>query len=368
MSTRKHQFILCTAGHIDHGKTAVVRSLTGTDTDRLPEEQQRGMTIDIGFARLQLDGFELGIVDVPGHERFIRNMIAGASGMDLAMLVVAADDSVMPQTREHLEILRLLAIEKGLIVVTKCDVVNKQFLELVDKEVRELVSGTFLKSAPIVHTSAITGRGIDEVRTVLERLCRYMESCPTGGLFRMAVDRCFVVQGQGTVVTGSVVSGSMRVGGEVQWLPPSKILRVRRLESHGTEVEQIERGQRAAIHLQGVHHSEIVRGHELATPGFLRPTRLVTARLRLSNTIPRPLKHRASLRIHIGTAERPATVSLLATDALSAGQTGLVQLHLHEPVVAACGQPFVARSLSPVMTWGGPHPRAMCGQDCAAKR
>ena len=353
MSTQTHQFILGTAGHIDHGKTALVRALTGTDTDRLPEEKRRGMTIDLGFAPLHVDGFDLGIVDVPGHERFIRNMVAGASANDLAMLVVAADDSVMPQTREHLEILRLLDIDQGVIVVTKCDLVTDEFLELVDQEVRELVSGTFLELAPVVHASAVTRRGIDELRTVLAQLCRRVESRPAGDLFRMAVDRCFVVQGRGTVVTGSVVSGSVRVGDEVHWLPPGKTVRVRHLESHGTHVDQVERGQRAAIHLHGVHHSEIVRGHELATPGFLQPTRLVTARLRLSRTIPRPLKNRATLRVHIGTAECAATVSLLTANEMTGGETGVVQLHMNGLVVAACGQPFVVRTLSPVVTLGG---------------
>ena len=347
--------ILGTAGHIDHGKTALVRALTGIDTDRLPEEKQRGMTIDIGFAALKLDGFDLGIVDVPGHEKFIRNMVAGAAGSDLAMLVVAADDSVMPQTREHLEILQLLNVRHGAIVITKCDLVAEDFLDLVDAEVCELVAGTFLEDAPLVHTSATTGAGIDRLRTVLKELCARVEAHDPGGMFRMAVDRSFAIQGQGTVVTGSVTCGTLRVGDQVQWLPKDEPLRVRSLESHDEQVDRVERGQRAAVGLHGVHHRQIVRGDELATPGLLQPSHVLTVHLRAAAASPWPIRHRGTLRIHLGTAERAARLSLLSANQLRPAEAGTAQLHLEEPVVACYGQPFVARSLSPAVTLGGGH-------------
>ncbi len=348
--------ILGTAGHIDHGKTALVRALTGIDTDRLPEEKERGITIDIGFARLELGEFELGIVDVPGHERFIRNMLAGAAGIDLAMLVVAADDSVMPQTREHLEILQLLGIEHGLVAITKCDLAaDEAWLELVEEEVRELVAGTFLASAPIVRTSATTGKGLAELRQQLAELCRHVQRREERELFRMAVDRSFAMPGHGTVVTGSVWSGTLSVGDELEWLPACKRVRVRGLQSHGRPVERVERGQRAAINLAGVHHRWIERGHELAAPGLLRPATVLTARLYVLPSSPWPVKHRARLRFHVGTAERIATVSLLRADRLRPGQSGLAQLFLSEPATAAWGQPFVVRSESPMLTLGGGH-------------
>ena len=353
-STALKTLILGTAGHIDHGKTALVRALTGVDTDRLPQEKQRGITIDIGFARLDLGDFELGIVDVPGHERFVRNMLAGATGNDLVMLVVAADDSVMPQTREHLEILSLLDVHHGLVVITKCDLVEDDFLQLVEQEIGELVEPTFLKDAPIVRTSATTGQGIDELKSKLTEICRQVESAPLGDLFRLAVDRSFTLQGQGTVVTGSVASGRLSVGDAVEWLPAGKtLLKVRTLELHGMAVESVQRGQRAAIGLAGVHHRQIMRGHELATPGYLKPTRLVTARLTVSDSCPWPVRHRRRLRVHIGTGQSVATMAMLSGSALNRGQSAAVQLFMAEPVAAACGQPLVVRSLSPVVTLGG---------------
>src|SRR6516162_697849 len=219
--------ILGTAGHIDHGKTSLVKALTGIDCDRLPEEKARGITIDIGFAALDLGDYRLGIVDVPGHERFIKNMLAGATGIDLAVLVVAADDSVMPQTREHLEILRLLGLRHGLMALTKCDTVDETTREVVEMEVRELVHGSFLENAPIVRTSAITGEGISELKAAIAEICRHMEERTGKEWFRMAIDRSFIVQGHGTVVTGSVTSGSVRVGEEMEWLPRGEKVRVR---------------------------------------------------------------------------------------------------------------------------------------------
>ena len=259
--------ILGTAGHIDHGKTSLVKALTGIDCDRLPEEKARGITIDIGFARLDLGDYRLGIVDVPGHERFVKNMLAGATGIDLALLVVAADDSVMPQTREHLEILRLLGLRHGLIALTKCDTVDETTREVVELEVRELVQGSFLEHAPILRTSAHTGEGIPELKAAIADICRKVEERTGKEWFRMAIDRSFVVQGHGTVVTGSVTSGSLKVGDEVEWQPRGERVRVRSLQNHDQPVEEVHRGMRAAVNLAGIHHEDVVRGQEIATPG-----------------------------------------------------------------------------------------------------
>ncbi len=346
-------YILGTAGHIDHGKTSLVRALTGIDTDRLPEEKKRGITIDIGFARLDLGDVRLGIVDVPGHERFIKNMVAGASGVDIALLVVAADDSIMPQTREHLEILQLLGLRHGAVALTKADLVDEGWLELVREEVAEFVRGTFLEGAPIVVTSAATGRGLEELKEVLRRLCQQLEVDRPQEFFRMAIDRSFPVQGYGTVVTGSVWSGALRVGEEVEWLPAGRVLRVRSLQNHEESVEAVYRGQRAAVNLGGVHHTEIARGHEIATPGLLRPSQLLTVELRVLKSSPLPVRHRKRIRLHIGTAEVLVVVSLLDRAELRPGEVGLAQLYATEPVTATWGQPFVVRAESPLVTVGG---------------
>ena len=347
------QVILGTAGHIDHGKTALVEALTGTDTDRLPEEQRRGMTIDIGFAQLEAGGFHIGVVDVPGHERFIRNMVAGASGIDLALLVVAADDSVMPQTREHLDILKLLGLRHGLVAITKCDLAGPDHLELVREEIAELTAGSFLDQAPVIHTSAATGEGLDDLRSALAEVAAAAGERQAGSLFRMAVDRSFVMSGQGTVVTGSVGGGVLRVGDEVEWLPAGKIVRVRSLEAHGRRTECVRRAQRAAIGLAGVHHKEIARGHELATPGYLKPATLLTVRLQVRRDSPLPIKHRSRVRLHIGAAEIIATVSLLSGTSAVPGESADAQLFLAGPATASCGQPFILRSVSPLATLGG---------------
>jgi len=260
--------ILGTAGHIDHGKTSLVKALTGIDCDRLPEEKSRGITIDIGFATLDLGDFRLGIVDVPGHERFIKNMLAGATGVDLAVLVVAADDSVMPQTREHLEILKLLGLRAGVIAVTKCDVSDDATLEVVELEIRDLVHGSFLAEAPVVRVSALKGLGLEELKTAIRAACRMVGERGAADWFRMPIDRSFIVQGHGTVVTGSVLSGRLRVGDEVEWLPSGAKVRVRSLQNHDRAVDEVHRGMRAAINLAGVEQGDVVRGQELATPAF----------------------------------------------------------------------------------------------------
>lgn len=365
--------ILGTAGHIDHGKTSLVKALTGIDCDRLPEEKARGITIDIGFATLEVDGFRLGIVDVPGHERFIKNMLAGATGIDLAVLVIAADDSIMPQTREHLEILRLLGLRHGLIALTKCDLVDETTREVVELEIRDLVQGSFLEKAPIIRTSAHTGEGIPELKAAITAACREAvasgqlpvaspatgDQLPTANcqlptaFFRLAIDRSFIVQGHGTVVTGSVTSGSIHVGDELEWLPRGEKVRVRSLQNHDQPVEEVHRGQRAALNLAGVHHEQVARGQEVATPGYLMPSRVLTVRLHCLRDVKRPIKHRASVRFHVGTAEIMGTVSLLDCDMIEPGGWGLAQVFLEEPATATWGQPFVIRGPSATYTLGG---------------
>jgi selenocysteine-specific elongation factor len=346
--------ILGTAGHIDHGKTSLVRALTGVDTDRLPEEKKRGITIDIGFARLDLGDFEVGVVDVPGHEKFIKNMLAGATGIDLAMLLVAADDSVMPQTREHLEILQLLGLRHGLVVISKIDLAQDEtWLELIEEEVRGLVAGTFLENAAVVRTAATRGQGIDELKEAIRQVCAGIETHRAGEYFRMAVDRSFAVAGHGTVVTGSIWSGTVRVGDEVEQMPTGARLRVRSIQNHDRPSDSAERGMRAAINLTGVHHSEIIRGHEIATPEYLKPSQVFSTRLHVLPSSPWPVKHRSRVRVHIGTAELLASVSLLEGNTLERGQWGKAQLYLSEPAVATWGQPFVVRSESPMLTLGG---------------
>ncbi len=349
--------ILGTAGHIDHGKTSLIKALTGIDTDRLPEEKKRGITIELGFAELAVGEFRLGIVDVPGHERFVRNMLAGATGMDLAMLVVAADDSVKPQTREHFEILRILDLPAGVIALTKCDLADPEWVELVEAEIRELVRGSFLEQAPVVRTSTVSGEGIPQLRSALrsaaEIAARRRGNAAQGAPFRMAVDRTFTVAGHGTVVTGSVQSGAARMGDQLVIEPGGMTVRVRGLQNHDRAVDTVHRGQRAAINLAGIHHDQLQRGHELTTSQYLVPSKLMTVQLQLLRDAPRPLKHRARIRFHVGTAQLLAVVSLLSDEALVPGTSGYAQLYLEAPAVATWGQPFIVRSQSPVMTLGG---------------
>lgn len=356
--------ILGTAGHIDHGKSSLIRALTGTDPDRLPEEKKRGITIELGFAELCLDDYRFGIVDVPGHERFIRNMLAGASGMDVAMLVVAADDSIKPQTREHLDILKMLNLQTGVIAITKCDLAEPDWLELVKEEVRELVKGSFLESAPIVEVSSKTGQNLDQLKAALidaanqtdPELAESQNLAP----FRMAIDRVFTIAGHGTVVTGSVISGTTKLGDDLLLQPGAHEVRVRGLQNHDRSVDQVHRGQRAAINLTGIHHGEIKRGQELCAPGYLKASDLLSVRVTL---LPdgKAVKDRQRVRAHIGTEEIPATIRLLETKQLTPGETGLAQLFLRHQSVASWHQPFVLRDDSETFTLGGGvviHPNA----------
>ncbi|HEU5115658.1 MAG TPA: selenocysteine-specific translation elongation factor, partial [Isosphaeraceae bacterium] len=348
------ELVVGTAGHIDHGKTALVQALTGVNTDRLPAEKLRGISIDLGFAALKLGQHALSLVDVPGHERFIRNMLAGASGIDLALLVVAADDSVMPQTREHLELLSLLGLSSGIVALTKCDLADPAWLDLVEQEVRDLIAGTFLQSAPIIRTSSVSRLGIDRLREGLVEVCDRLQSRPDPGPFRMAIDRAFSIPGHGTVVTGSVLSGTLSVGEEVEWWPSGRRLKIRGLHQHDQKVERVGRGARAGVNLAGLSLQEVERGQEIAQPGYLVPTRRLSVEVRASepNDVSRPLRHRGRYRLHLGTSEVGATLGILEPDGDPLAPI-LAQLSLDRPVVAVSGQPFVLRQFSPAATVGG---------------
>ena len=349
--------ILGTAGHIDHGKTSLIGALTGTNTDRLPEEKKRGITIELGYAHLDLPPFRMGIVDVPGHEKFVRQMLAGATGMDVVMLVIAGDDSIKQQTTEHLDILRMLNLPAGVIALTKCDLCDPDWLELVEDEIRQLVSDTFLRDSPIIRTSSKTGEGIDQLKAALVEAAEKVAATDRATLgqapFRMAIDRSFSIVGHGTVVTGSVNSGQVAVGDQIVIQPGNIEVRVRGIQNHDSASESVSRGQRAAINLAGVHHTEIGRGHELGSLGHLVPSRLMTVELSMLGSTHRKLKDRTRVRFHVGTAELFANVRLLDCDRLEPGQTAFAQLYLNEAVVAVWNQPFVIRMESPVETIGG---------------
>ena len=345
--------VIGTAGHIDHGKTQLVKALTGIDTDRLREEKERGITIDLGFAHLDLSpDLRVSIVDVPGHERFVKNMVAGASGIDLVLMVIAADEGVMPQTREHLAICRFLGVERGLVALTKVDLVDGDWLEMVTSDVREFLKGSFLEGAPIVATSAVTGQGLEELARELEALCHGVPERSPGITFRMPVDRVFTIRGFGTVVTGTVHSGRAGVGDTLEVLPRGLSVRVRGLQVHGRDVEEVGPGDRAAMNLAGVGKEELERGDVLVSPGAFVPSEFVDASLSLLPRA-RPLKNWARVRFHWGTAETMGRVKLLDREVLNPGEETLVRIHLEEPVVVAPGDPLVVRSFSPVETIGG---------------
>jgi len=349
----KH-LILGTAGHIDHGKTSLVKALTGIDTDRLKEEKARGITIELGFAHLELPGdLRFGIVDVPGHERFVRTMVAGVGGMDLVLLVVAADEGIMPQTREHLEICTLLGVKRGIVVLTKKDMVDPDWLDLVTEEVRDYLSESFLAKAPIIAVSSRTGDGIPGLKQELTRLAGEIEQKRVDAPFRLPVDRVFTVTGFGTVVTGTLLSGSVSVGDEVEVLPAGKPCRVRGVQSFGSKVEKGGAGERLAVNLQGVDHTEVERGDVVVPKGLYRPTSAVDVRLDYLGSAPKELKHRATLRLHSATYEVPAKVILFDRDTLAPGDSCYAQLRLARPVLLLPGDPFVVRTYSPQATLGG---------------
>jgi len=346
--------VVGTAGHIDHGKTSLVKALTGTDTDRLPEEKARGITIDLGFAFLEEPGgLTIEIVDVPGHERFVKNMLAGVGGIDLAMLVIAADEGVMPQTREHLAICSLLKIKAGLIALTKADLVEADWLELVREDVAGAVRGTFLEGAPIVPVSSKTGQGLDELRAALRALAAAVPQRATDELPRLPIDRVFTVKGFGTVVTGTLTAGALATDDRVEVYPKRAEAKIRGLQAHGHPVTSARAGQRTAINLQGLERAAIARGDVVGRPGTLVASTLVDGTLELLADAPRAVKTRTRVRFHVGTSEIMARALLLDRPELAPGETGFVRFRLEAPLVARPGDRFVVRSYSPIVTIGG---------------
>ena len=349
----KH-IVMGTAGHVDHGKTALIKRLTGVDTDRLKEEKERGITIELGFASLALPGGRtLGVVDVPGHERFVRNMVAGAAGIDLVVLVIAADEGVMPQTREHLQICTLLGIRKGFVALTKVDMVDGEWLKLIHDDVREFLRGTFLEEAPVVPVSSLTGEGFPELLRTIERAADEVEEAADVGLFRLPVDRVFTMKGFGTVVTGTLISGKVATGQEVEVSPIGLRARVRGIQVHNRSVETAEAGQRTAVNLQGIERAAIERGHLLAGPDTMVPSQRLDVVYRHLAGAGRKMKHRTLVRLHTGTSEVMARLILLDRDEMEPGAEGYAQLVLERPLAAVAGDRFVIRSYSPVTTIGG---------------
>lgn len=349
----KH-LIIGTAGHIDHGKTALVKALTGIDTDRLKEEKERGISIELGFAFLRLgEEITLGIVDVPGHERFVKTMLAGVGGIDLVILVIAADEGVMPQTREHLHICELLGIRRGLVALTKQDLVDPEWLDLAQEEIRTFLAGTFLQDAPILPVSALTGEGLPELRDALARLSAEPHPRRGDGMVRLPIDRVFTIRGFGTVVTGTLWTGSLGIGDEVVILPKDLHSRVRRLQVHNESVERASAGQRTAVNLPGIETDQIERGDLLCLPDTLRVSTSVEATLALLPDAPKSLANRARVRFHLGTAEILARVILLDREKLSPGAEAYVHLRLEQPTAAMLHDRYVLRSYSPATTIGG---------------
>ena len=343
-----------TAGHIDHGKTALVRALTGIDCDRLPEEKSRGITIDLGFAHLEGEGLRLHFVDVPGHERLVHTMIAGASGIDLALLVVAADEGIMPQTREHLEIIRLMGVRGGAVALTKIDLVDPDLVELVAEEVADLLDGTPFAGVPVVPVSAHTGEGVEALReTLLEVAASVRPRQMEGRPFREAVDRVFTLPGVGTVVTGTSLWGRLEAGAPVVVLPSGRKSRARRLHVHGEERERVEAGERVAINLAGLAKPEVHRGDQVMTGGGWRPTRLVTVRLELLPSAPGPLREGAEVELHALATRSEARIERLSPRPLPPGGRAVAQIGLDRPMVLFPGDRVVLRRPAPVNTFGG---------------
>jgi selenocysteine-specific elongation factor len=346
--------VVGTAGHIDHGKTALVKALTGIDADRLEEEKRRGITIDLGFAHLDLaPGPRLSFIDVPGHERFVKNMLAGVGGIDLVLFVVAADESVKPQTREHFDICRLLEIPRGIVALTKADLVDADLLGLARLEVEEMVAGSFLEGAPMVAVSSTTGAGLQELRNELARVAGSVPERNAAGHFRLPIDRVFSVKGFGTVVTGTLISGAVEREREVEVYPAGRSLRVRGLEVHGAATERAVAGQRTAVNLADIEPAEMARGDVLSEPGLFRAVKQVDCRLDLLGSA-RPLKHRAPVHFHSGTAEIEAEVRLLGgATLLRPGSSAYARLLLRDPALLLPGDRFIIRMFSPVVTIGG---------------
>ena len=348
------RIVLGTAGHIDHGKTSLIKALTGIDTDRLKEEKKRGITIELGFAHLVLsDGQTVGVVDVPGHERFVRTMVAGATGVDLVLLVVAADEGVMPQTKEHVDVCTVLGVGKGVVVLTKVDMVEEEWLDMVEEDVSAYLSETFLREAPLIRVSAHTGEGIEELRELLTETCRSIEERREGGPFRMPVDRVFTMKGFGTVLTGTSLSGRIAVGQTAEIYPRRAKAKVRGLQVHGRSEEEISSGQRTAVNLSGLELQEVARGDVLASPGSLLPATRFDAALSLLPSAPKGLKNRGSVHFHVGTSDHLARVVPLSKESIEPGEGDYVQLVLEEEASCLPGDRFAIRSYSPPLTIGG---------------
>ena len=349
----KH-FVLGTAGHVDHGKTALIKALTGVDTDRLKEEKQRGITIELGFASLKLpSGQILGIVDVPGHEKFIKNMVSGAAGIDLVLMVIAADEGIMPQTKEHLNICSLLGISRGIIALTKTDLVEKDWLNLVQSEITDFLKGTFLEDAPIIPVSAVKEEGLSDLIQALDSMISKIAEKTDDGIFRLPVDRVFTMKGFGTVVTGTLASDHIKTGEEVQILPENIAARIRGIQVHNHPVEEAWAGQRTAINLQGIEKSVINRGNVLVRPQTVWPSQRLDVFVEFLAANSKNLKNRALVRLHTGTSEIISRIILLEKDELTPGEKGFAQLVLSDQDVVVAGDHFVLRSYSPITTIGG---------------
>lgn len=354
-------YVIGTAGHVDHGKSTLVKALTDIDPDRLPEEKEREMTVDLGFAWMTLpSGREVSIVDVPGHERFIKNMLAGVGAIDLAMLIVAADESVMPQTREHLAILDILRIRRGLVVITKVDLVDEELVELVKAEVEDTLAGTAFEGCPMVPVSAYTGEGIDDLKAMIDDILNDTETRRDLGRPRLPIDRCFTVSGFGTVITGTLIDGSVAVGQQIELAPSGRQARIRGLQSHKSRLDAAAPGVRLALNLSGISRDDVMRGEVLTNPGWLRPTRRFDANLRMVKGAPHALKHNEGVTFHLFTSETTGRVRLLDADRLRPGSEGWVQVLLDEPLPMVKGDFFVLRSSEDTLGGGqvaDPNPR-----------
>lgn len=346
--------IVGTAGHIDHGKTALVKALTGTDADRLPEEKKRGITVDLGFAEMSVGDVHFGFVDVPGHERFVKNMLAGASGIDIVLLVIAADEGVMPQTREHFDICRLLDIKAGIVVLTKSDLVDAETLELAMLDAAELVADSFLKAAPFIAVSSITSEGLSDLRDALVAEARSLARPEDERVIRLPIDRSFSMKGFGAVVTGTLTSGEINEGDDLEIMPSGEKVRVRGLHTHGKPVKTASAGQRVAVNVAGIDHSKINRGMALAEPNILKPTQIIDAEIEVLSDAARPLRTRQRVRVALGTSETLARIQVLNSSAeIPAGEREFAQVRFETPVVAVPGERFIIRSYSPQRTIAG---------------
>jgi selenocysteine-specific elongation factor len=351
---KSQKIIIGTSGHVDHGKSALAKELTGVDPDRLPEEKKREMTIDLGFVFFPLnEQEEIAIIDVPGHERFLKTMIAGAASIRMVLFVVAADEGVMPQTIEHLDVLKLLGIKKGIIIITKVDKVEKEYVEIVKEDVEKLTKGSFLENAPVFTVSSVTKQGIEELKTALKKYCSEIEPLFDGGIFRCPIDRIFSMKGFGSVVAGTVISGRLKKIENIEVLPIGNISRIRNLQVHNQSVSEVFVGQRAAFNLTDISITDIARGYELSVPDYLKPTTVIDAHLSLLANLPKPLKQNQRIRLHKGTSEVMTRVRILDKNMIEPGGDGYVQLRLEKSLVGERGERFIIRSYSPMRVIGG---------------